>query len=162
MPYLLRNASGHAAKYGFPHAKHSYNRRYMKMKSRFQRITGHGGSLLLIALAVGFAFAAESTPTMNKAEAKELIAKATTPEDHRRLAAYFTQKAENMEAEATEHEELAKEYAKNPQMIHEMKHPMSGNTAGHCRYFAQAARKAAAEDRALATAHENMAKMAQK
>lgn len=68
----------------------------------------------------------------------------------------FTQKAEMMEAEALEHEELAKEYANNPG-IHVMKHPMSGRTAAHCKYFAQAARKAATEDRALATAHEAMA-----
>jgi hypothetical protein len=134
----------------------------MKMKNTFQRITCQGGSLLLIVLAAGLAFSADSKTTMSKSEAKELIGKASTPEDHRHLAEYFAQKAENMEAEAVEHEELAKEYAKNPRMVHEMKHPMSGNTAGHCRYFAQAARKAAAEDRSLAAAHENMAKMAQK
>lgn len=131
----------------------------MKMKNTLQRVARHGGFLLLIALVAGLAFAAE--PTMSKAEVRELITKASTPEDHHRLAAYFTQKAENMEAEAVEHDELAKQYAKNPG-IHEMKHPMSGNTAAHCRYFAQAARKAAAEDRALAAAHESMAKNAQK
>ena len=131
------------------------------MKNTFQRITRHCDLLLMIALAAGLAFAAESTPTMSKAEAKELIAKANTSEEHHRLAAYFTQKAEKMEAEAVEHEELAKEYFNNPG-IHAMKHPMSGQTAGHCKYFAQAARKAAAEDRALAAAHEEMAKKAQK
>ncbi len=133
----------------------------MRMKNTFQRIKHHGGSLLLIALAAGLAFAAESTPTMSKAEVKKLIAKASTPEDHHWLAAYFRQKAEKMEAEAVEHDELAKQYANNPG-IHEMKHPMSGNTAAHCRYFSQAARKAAAEDRALAAAHESTAKNAQK
>ena len=131
------------------------------MKNTFQRITRHCDLLLMIALAAGLAFAAESTPTMSKAEAKELIAKASTSEEHHRLAAYFTQKAEKMDAEAAEHEELAKEYFNNPG-IHAMKHPMSGQTAGHCKYFAQAARKAGAEDRALAAAHEEMAKKAQK
>ena len=131
------------------------------MKNTFQRITRHCDLLLMIALAAGLAFAAESTPTMSKAEVKELIGKATTSEDHHRLAAYFSQKAEKMDAEAAEHEELAKEYFNNPG-IHAMKHPMSGQTAGHCKYFAQAARKAAAEDRALAAAHEEMAKKAQK
>lgn len=129
------------------------------MKNTFHRMTRYGGSLLLIALVAGLSFAAE--PTMSKAEVKELIGKASTPEDHHRLASYFTQKADNMEAEAVEHDELAKQYANNPG-IHEMKHPMSGNTAAHCRYFSQAARKAAAEDRALAAAHESMAKNAQK
>lgn len=131
------------------------------MKNTFQRITRHCDLLLMIALAAGLAFAAESTPTMSKAEVKELIGKASTPEDHHRLAAYFAQKAEKMDAEVAEHEELAKEYFNNPG-IHAMKHPMSGQTAGHCKYFAQAARKAAAEDRALAAAHEEMAKKAQK
>ena len=131
------------------------------MKNTFHRLTHYGGSLLLIVAVVGLGFAAEATPTMSKAEVKELIGKASTPEDHQRLAAYFTQKAEKMEAEAVEHDELAKEYLNNPG-IHAMKHPMSGNTAAHCRYFAQAARKAAAEDRALAAAHESMAQKAQK
>ncbi len=128
------------------------------MKNSLKTITHYGGSVLLIALATGLAVAADP-PTISKAEVKELIAKANTPEDHHRLAAYFTQKAENMDAEAVEHEELAKEYANKPGM-HDMKHPMSGKTAAHCKYFAQAARKAAAEDRALAAAHETMAKTA--
>ena len=131
------------------------------MKNTFQKIMRPSGSFLLVALAAGLALAAESTPTMSKAEVKSLISKASTPEDHHRLAAYFTQKANSMEAEAVEHEELAKEYANNPG-IHAMKHPMSGETAGHCKYFAQAARKAAAEDRSLAAAHESMAKQSPK
>ncbi len=49
------------------------------MKNKFHRITHSAGLLLLIS-------------TMSKAEAKELIAKASTPEDHHRLAAYFTQR----------------------------------------------------------------------
>jgi hypothetical protein len=92
---------------------------------------------------------------------RELVGKATTPEEHHRLAAYFTQKADNMDAEAAEHEELAKEYGSHP-AVGAIKHPMSGNTAKHCTYFSQAARKAAAEDRALAAAHESMAKNAPK
>ncbi len=128
------------------------------MKNPSQKMTRYGGSLLLMALVAGLSFAAE--PTMSKAEVKELIGKASTPEDHHRLAAYFTQKADKMEAEAVEHEELAQEYTKHPIGLHEMKHPGSGGTAAHCRYFATAARKAAAEDRALAAAHESMAKNA--
>ena len=131
------------------------------MRNTFQKTTHHCGLLMFMALTAGLALAAESTPTMSKAELKQLIAKGSTPEDHHRLAAYFTQKAETMDAEAVEHEDLAKEYANNPG-IWAMKQPMSGKTAAHCKYFAQAARKAAAEDRALAAAHEEMAKKAQK
>lgn len=127
-----------------------------KMKQTFQKMMRLGTPLLLVTIAAGLAFAAE--PSMSKAEVKELIGKASTPEDHHRLAQYFTQKADNMEAEAVEHAELAQEYTKHANGLHEMKHPMSGGTAAHCKYFVTAARKAAAEDRALATAHENMAK----
>ena len=123
------------------------------MENVFMNISRY---MLFGALAAGLSFAAASTPLMTKSEAKELIAKATTPEDHHRLAEYFNQKAATMEAEAVEHDELGAEYAKNPG-IHAMKHPMSGTTAAHCKYFAQVARKAAAEDRALAAAHEGLA-----
>lgn len=133
----------------------------MRLENTTQKITRRCSSLLLIVLTAALTLAAQSVPTMSKAEAKQLIAKASTPEDHHRLAAYFTQKAEKMESEAVEHEELAKEYSNNPG-IHAMKHPMSGNTAAHCKYFATAARKAAAEDRALALAHNKMAENAQK
>ncbi len=51
------------------------------MKNTFQRITRYCGLLLLIGLASGLGFAAESTPTMSKDEAKQLIAKASTPEE---------------------------------------------------------------------------------
>ncbi len=90
------------------------------MKNRFQRITSHCGSLLLIAVAIGDAGAAEtSMPTMSKAEAKELVA--------------------------------------SKPGVAAMKQPISGKTAGHCKYFLQAARKAASQDRALAAAHQEMA-----
>ena len=126
------------------------------MKNTGRMIIRNGLSVLLVVLGTGLAGAAEPTPGLSKSEVKELIGKASTPEDHSRLAAYFTQKADSLDAEAVEHEELGKEYARNPG-IHAMKHPLSGTTEAHCRYFAQAARKAAAEDRALASAHESMA-----
>ncbi len=133
----------------------------MNTTSTFRIITRRCGVLVLISVAAVLAFAAEPMSMMSKAEAKELIGKASTPQDHQRLADYFNHKAEMMETEAVEHDELAKEYTNNPG-VHAMKHPMSGTTAAHCRYFAQAARKAAVEDRALATFHEQMAKRAQK
>ncbi len=133
----------------------------MNIQSTFQTIARHCGVLLLISVAAGLAVAAEPMSMMSKAEVKELIGKASTPQDHQRLAEYFNHKAGMMEAEAVEHDELAKEYLNNPG-IHAMKHPMSGTTSSHCKYFAQAARKAAAADRALAASHEQMAKTSPK
>jgi hypothetical protein len=129
----------------------------MSSRNPFREIPASGRFLALAALAVGLVFAVEPSPPMSRSAAKELISKASTPADHQRIAAYFRYKADVMEAEAVEHDELAAEYAKNPNG-HDMKHPMSGKTAEHCKYFAQAARKAASEDRLMAAAHEAMAK----
>jgi chromosome segregation and condensation protein ScpB len=109
------------------------------MKQIFQKVMRFTAPMLLVTIAAGLAFAVE--PSMSKAQAKELIGKASTPEDHHRLAQYFTQKADNMEADAVEHEELAQEYTKHPSGVHEMKHQMSGGTAAHCKYFATEAGK---------------------
>ena len=100
------------------------------MKHASHRITHYFGSLLLIALFAGLTFAAESVPTMSKKEVKALIATASTPEDHHRLAAYFTQKAETMEAEAVEHDELSKVYFNNTGND-EMNRSWSATTAGY-------------------------------
>ena len=129
------------------------------MKHVPQSTTHHWRSLLLIAFAAGIAFAAEPAPKISKGELKELIASARTTEDHHRLAIYFKEKADMMEKEAVEHEELAQVYFDNPGND-EMKRSWSVTTAGHCRTYAKEARKAEAEDRALATAHETMAKAA--
>lgn len=92
----------------------------MTTKSTCTRLARYGGCLLFATLTVGLAFAAESGPPMSKSEAKALIGNASTPADHHRLAAYFTYKASEMDAEAVEHEELAAEYAKKS--LHPAKH----------------------------------------
>jgi acyl-CoA reductase-like NAD-dependent aldehyde dehydrogenase len=103
--------------------------------------------------------AAEPKPALTKKELKTAIANAKTPEEHYRIAAYFTKQAERMLAEAREHDELATLYAKSPNPA-AMKQPMSGRTAEHCKYFAEYARKAAQQDQELAKMHEDMAKQA--
>ena len=120
----------------------------------------NGFAICVLLSTLNMPFRAYSQSTLSKDEVKQLITNAKTAEDHHQLAAYFNRDADKLEAEAVDHEELAKAYAKNPNG-HESKHPMSASTAAHCRYFAQAARKAAAEDRAIAASHEQMAKAAQ-
>jgi hypothetical protein len=94
---------------------------------------------------------------LTRKEVKALVAK--TPGEHMKLVQYFNQKADRLEAESTEHEELAEQYRNDPtsQAI-ATKHPMSGRTAAHCEYFAKSTREAAKAARALAAAHEQMAK----
>jgi hypothetical protein len=117
-------------------------------------------SLLAILLAGAFLWAADGG-LLGKQELKTLIANAKTAQDHERLAQHFTAKAEELEADAKEHKELAAQYKANPTM-HESKHPMSGQTAGHCQYFADDLQKAAQRARQIAADHRAMAKQAPK
>ena len=94
---------------------------------------------------------------LKSAEVRALVINAKTPADHQKLARHYTAMAEKHETEAKEHEALAEQYTKSP-TGHEAKHPMSGATAAHCKYYAEHCRKAANEMRSLATAHQEMAK----
>jgi len=114
--------------------------------------------LLLVAFTVSVT-AAESQGSLKSSEVKALVMNAKTPADHLKLARHYTAMAEKHEDEAKEHEALAIQYTRNP-TGHEMKHPMSGQTADHCKYYAEHCRKAAAEMRAMAAAHTDMAKKA--
>jgi len=96
-------------------------------------------------------------PALARKELKTAIANAANPQDHQRIAAYYKKEADHMLAEAKEHEELAAVYTKAGNM-HASKHPMSGQTAEHCKYFADATRKAAQELLAMAKLHDDMAK----
>ena len=100
---------------------------------------------------------AADKPSLSKKEAKALVATAKTPGDHMKLARYFNEEADRLEAEAKDHEELAQEYRNHPSAM-AMKTPMSPNSAEHCVYFAKAARDAAKAARELANSHEQMAK----
>jgi hypothetical protein len=114
------------------------------------------GTLILLA-ALTPTFAAEPQGLQKSADVRALVNNAKTPADHQKLARHFTAMAEKHEAEAKEHEVLAAEYTKHP-TGREEKHPMSGQTAEHCKYYAEHCRKAATEMRALAAAHLGMAK----
>lgn len=114
------------------------------------------GTLVLLATAVP-ALAEDSRGLLKSAEVRALVNNAKTPADHQKLARHFTAMAEKHDAEAKEHDALAVEYAKHP-TGQDAKHPMSGQTAEHCKFYAEHCRKAAAEMRALAAMHQEMAK----
>lgn len=114
-------------------------------------------AVALFAGGLSSAKAAGAAQPLTKKELKDAITKASTAQDHRRIAAYYQKEADRMMAEATEHDDLAAAYAKSP-TAHASKHPMSGQTAEHCRYFADAARKAGQAAKELANLHEQMAK----
>jgi hypothetical protein len=118
-------------------------------------------NLVLLATAAMVMTPFAAAQTLGKAELKKLIATASTPQDHERIAKHFDAKAAQYETDAKDHEELAAEYEAKP-TGHEQKHPMSGLTAEHCRYFAKEARRAAEEARKVAADHRAMAKPATK
>lgn len=111
---------------------------------------GVGGLCLTVA-------AESAKPALAKKDLKAAITSAKSPQDHQRIAAYYKKQADRLLAEAKEHDELAAVYAKagDPQGS---KHPMAGQTVDHCKYFAEATRKAAQEMQSLAKLHEDIAK----
>lgn len=135
------------------------------MKNLFSTRNRVAASLVAFAAAMmisaGQASAVEPRGMLNSKEVKALVANAKTAADHMKLAQHYTAMAEKHEAEAKEHEALAAEYRGNPR-VSETKRPMAPDTAAHCEYFAEHCRKAAKEMRAMAAAHEEMAKSAEK
>lgn len=117
-------------------------------------------SMVLAVLMVISAFqaaAVEPKGELKPKELKALVASAKTPTDHTKLARHYTAMAAKHEAEAQEHEALAIEYTRNPQLA-ASKHPMAQNTAEHCKFMAEHCHNAAKEMKAMAAAHEEMAK----
>ena len=125
--------------------------------SQYQHIKRN---LILFAVAAILTTPLAMAQALDKGELKKLVETATTSQDHERIAAHFDAKATELEAEAKDHDELAAVYMAHPNG-HDQKHPMSGLTAGHCKYFATTAREAAKAARQLAADHRQMAKSVQ-
>lgn len=112
---------------------------------------------VMMLVSAGQSPAAEPKGELTAKQVKALVASAKTPADHIKLAHHFTAMAVKHETEAQEHEALAAEYTRNPQMGAE-KHPMATKSAEHCKFFAEHCRDAAKEMRAMAAEHEAMAR----
>jgi hypothetical protein len=99
---------------------------------------------------------AQSGDVLTSQQVRELAANAKTPADHMKLSKHFSALAARYEADAADHEEMAKAYRTTPTPS-ETKRPGAPDTAAHCQRFAELARQAAKEARDLAAAHEHMA-----
>lgn len=130
------------------------NNRYAHLK---RTVTTGIALTVFLLIAASVAPAVEMKGMLKPKEVKALVANAKTPADHLKLARHYSAMAAKHEAEAQEHEALAAEYKRAPHAS-EMKHPGAPDTAAHCQYYAEHCRKAAAEMKALAKAHEEMAK----
>ena len=89
-------------------------------------------------------------------EAKRLAAIAESRTDHLKLAAFYTAKADSLEARAAGYEEAAAAHKNGPMV----KNLMSPTTAGRYGFLAKAMREEAKTNRALAASHEGMARIA--
>jgi len=114
-------------------------------------------AVAVLAVFVSVPAVADDSKILKKSDLNTLVANAKTAQDHQRLADHFTAKAEQLEADAQEHDELAGKYKANPG-IHEMKHPGSQQTASHCTMMARNLREAAKQSKELAAEHQAMAK----
>lgn len=83
---------------------------------------------------------APSEPSLTKKELKQLIVTAKSPEDHRRIAAYYEEEARKLGEKKKEHTEMGAEYDRNPQ-----RYPSKLGLGQHCRdlagYYASAEQK---------------------
>jgi hypothetical protein len=86
---------------------------------------------------------------------QRLASEAKTPEDHAKLSDYYLKSAARRDQEAADYEALAKSYSAHTGAQKSAKRAGAAWTQGaqHCRSLAVFARKAAAEDRALAALH---------
>lgn len=112
----------------------------------------------LIAPAVAQVEPESGPPTavshLSRKQVKRLIATASTPEDHLKLAEYFRWEAGKMKEKEQYHLEMADIYRLHP-LPFDSKLPMPMQQ--HCKYFAEKARDAAKADEELADIHERIA-----
>ena len=103
--------------------------------------------------------AAQDQKVPSKKELVTLLKTASEPPDHLRIAAYYTQEATSLRQSAQEHSALAAIYEQtHPFAAMEVKHGDAfGQSASHCRKFAQLALDEAKEADALATLYKEMA-----
>lgn len=99
----------------------------------------------------------QQTQRLTKKELKMLIANARTPEDHRRIAAYYRAEGDQLKVKQRAHEEELAEYLKNPSSHPVPKWPTMDQ---HCRQLIFYYDKAAQMAFAMADLHEKMAKEA--
>ena len=123
-----------------------------------------GFALLLATLSfVAPNVYAQEHAVVNNAAIKRLTKTATTPEQHRAVAAYYRQRSEGLLASSREHMATAEARAKNPTFAAlEVKHGFTfGLGASHCRHLANADAASAERAQSLASVHENLAAKAE-
>ncbi len=117
--------------------------------------------VVMLCMAAGSMVGVSQAQNLSSSQVRSLTASAKTPADHMKLSKHYEGVAAKHEAEAKQHEALAEQYTKNP-TAHEQKHPMSGETAAHCKLYAEHCRKASEAAKSIAASHAAMAKQGEK
>lgn len=101
---------------------------------------GRFASVFIVVAALSFG--AEEFNHLKRRELKTLLATASTPEDHHRLAEHYRCEAAKFKSKQAAHESEAEEYYRNPARYPVPKYPTMGQ---HCRDLAWYYGKKAAE-----------------
>jgi hypothetical protein len=112
-------------------------------------------SVALVTCLCGLASAAETQPKLSNKELKTLLATAKTPADHQKLAAYYRDRAQRLNAKAQELSAQAALYANQPVTV-ESKQGTSCLCPKHFEHFAKLYAQQAQESEMLAAKHEKI------
>lgn len=113
--------------------------------------------VLAITLPI-FATSTSQPENLSKKQLSTLIATATTPAQHQRIADYYRAESVKLMAESNYHAAMAAAFRANP-MTNNPK--AAFRTVDHCEYLAQSLKAKAEKSEALALAHERMAEAAE-
>lgn len=108
--------------------------------------------ILFIACLIGPIGSVSSQTSLKPDESDELIMDAKSKADHERLATYFEQQAQALQAKVERHQKLAEDYEKSGSY-----EKVKGFMLQHCNAMIRSYRAAAEESLALARMHRQLA-----
>jgi len=125
--------------------------------SKLGRAVSTGAVAIVLALmAVLPAMSSDDSATLSKKEVKQLLARSEDPVAQQRLAAYYKDKAQRLNAKSQQFAQQADSLATQPATI-ESKQGISCNCTSHYRYFSKLYAREAAEAQRQAEQHEQLA-----
>jgi hypothetical protein len=127
----------------------------MEHMTMLRSFTRFAISVALVVSLCGFVSAATTQPKLSNKELKTLLATAKTPSDHQKIAAYYHDRAQHLNAKAQEFSAQAALYANQPATI-QSKQGTSCICPKHFEHFAKLYAQEAQESEMLAAKHEKI------
>jgi hypothetical protein len=127
----------------------------MEHMTMLRSFTRFAISVALVVSLCGFVSAATTQPKLSNKELKTLLATAKTPSDHQKIAAYYRDRAQYLNAKAQEFSAQAALYANQPATI-QSKQGTSCICPKHFEHFAKLYAQEAQESEMLAAKHEKI------